>query len=682
MTRYEQWTVRTPDPQAHEALSEFGLPPVIASVLSARGMRDAPSVKAFLSASPNGLFDPMLLPDMDKAVRRLRLALERGEHIAVFGDYDVDGITSVCLLTRYLRGQNAHCVYHIPDRFEEGYGLNESALRSLREDGVSLVVTVDAGITAVDLAELCKQIGLDLIITDHHHCPELLPDAVAVVNPYRPDSDYPFVPLAGVGVAFKLVCAMTGNAKAALEDYAELVALGTLADIMPVTGENRVLVSAGLNAIRHHCSPGLNALLREASALDRPVNAALISFVLAPRINAAGRLGNAEQAVRLLLTEDAARAAELAHELCELNIQRQALENAIMAEALAQLPAAPDSACVVLCGENWHSGVVGIVSSRLVNRFHCPAFLICMDADTGKGSARSIPGVHLVDVLRGCADLLDHFGGHELAAGFSLPRKNLAAFAARVEQICAALPPPPPSQLLIDAALSPALLTLDAALSLNTLEPFGLGNPQPLFVLENAVLSDLVPIGGGKHMRAKLLTDEGSFQAVWFGADVRELDVREGDCVDVAFHLEINYFRHETQLQLHVADLRLCRPAHERRVAQLRLYHELLTHSASGDVLAVVPSRGDLAAVWRALRRVAADPLSLPPLALARTLVPGVHASQARTLLCLEVFAELGLVSLTKGADSFTVCVRDYGDKADLDSSALYRYMCRVSEGD
>ena len=418
--KYKQWKVAPPCPEGKARLERDGLPPLLARVLSARGVEDWEQARRLLSPEEEPLLDPMGLKDMPRAAARVRLAIERGELVAVYGDYDVDGITATCLLTEFLTGAGARVLPYIPCRLEEGYGLNREAVASLAAQGATLLITVDCGITAVEETAYAKSLGLDVVITDHHACKEVLPDAAAVVDPCRPDCPYPFKGLAGVGVALKLAMAAAGpeGAPAVLERLCDLAAVGTVADVMPMAGENRRIVSLGLAALNPPRRTGFSWLIRCAAQEDKPINSVCVGYTLAPRINASGRMGRAMVAVELLLTRDSVRAQELALELCQLNRERQLIEGDIFQQCVQRLERAPQAGAIVLADEGWHQGVVGIVASRLTERYGCPAFMICLDQGVGKGSCRSWGGVNLFELLRACAPLLESFGELE-----SLQRK-------------------------------------------------------------------------------------------------------------------------------------------------------------------------------------------------------------------------------------------------------------------
>ena len=430
-----EWSIQYRPPVIPEALLREGYPPLLAAVLAARGLTEPEAADAFLNIGPEALCDPMQLRGMDKAVQRIRAAMERQERVAVYGDYDVDGITSTCLLTDYLRRQGVDCIPYFPDRIREGYGVNREAVKALAGRGVRLIITVDCGITAIEEAEIARSLGVDMVITDHHECGgQEIPAACAVVDPKQPDCRYPNPGLAGVGVAFKLVCALEGSHQKVLPIYGDLAAIGTVADVMPLTGENRFLVSYGLALLQRDPRPGLRALLTECGALEKEITATTVGFTLAPRINAAGRLGQTSVALRLLLTQDDLEADRLARELCELNRERQFLEQEIWDEASDRARDQAQGCPLVLTSDDWHQGVIGIAASRLSESFHLPTIMIRFDGDRGKGSCRSFGGFNLYKALAACSDMLEGFGGHALAAGLTIRRENIERFRKAITQ--------------------------------------------------------------------------------------------------------------------------------------------------------------------------------------------------------------------------------------------------------
>ena len=600
--KYEQWNLRQGGSAAAlRQLELAGLPPLCAAVLCARGLDCPEKAGAFLANGPELLHDPFLLRDMDRAAARISRALEAGEVMAVYGDYDVDGITSTCLLTEFLRDRGGSVVSYIPDRIEEGYGLNRAAVDRLAAQGASLIITVDCGITAAPEVAYAKALGIDVVVTDHHHCKDDLPDAAAVVDPRRPDCPYPFKELAGVGVALKTALALTPRPqwRDVMDRYGELAAIGTVADVMSLTDENRAIVTLGLERLAHTRRPGLRALLQEVCPGQGAPTAVNIGYGLAPRINAAGRMEQAGVALELLLTRDPQRGLELARTLCALNRERQTIECGIFEQCCAWLSRQPEliGPSIVLAGEGWHQGVVGIVASRLAERHSRPTFMICLDHGRGKGSCRSFGGFNLFAALESCAPLLEEYGGHELAAGFTIREENIPAFRAAMDRLVDdyARTHSMVSTLEVDADIGDcALLTCQEVSALSLLEPFGTGNPKPVFRLQRALVVSCADVGGGRHLKMRLRRDGHTFDAIFFSANTAGTGVSPGDRVDLVFTPQINEYRSRRELQLQLCDLR---PAPTRVQAEQALFERL----CAGDPLTareaalLLPERDDCA---------------------------------------------------------------------------------------
>lgn len=544
----------------------IGVPPVIAAILLNRNISDDEGCKSFLTKGMKNVHHPYLLKDAKKAAERIRTAVETKENIVIYGDYDVDGITSTSILYLFLSSLGANVSYYIPNRSDEGYGINMIALSKIQKSGAKLLITVDCGITAVGEVELAKAMGLEVIITDHHTCKELVPDAYAVINPKQPDCDYPFKDLAGVGVAFKLILAtaltMGLSAKEYFDKYIEIVAIGTIADVVSLTDENRVFVSIGMNALKNTENFGLNALFESAQILDKPINAGLISFMIAPRINAAGRVGSAKTAVELLVTDDKAKAREIATALEDENRSRQQTEQEILNEAFEMIEGDidfKDKKVIVLAKENWHHGVIGVVASRLVDKYYRPTILISLKDGLGKGSGRSIKGFNLFNALNECSDLLLKFGGHELAAGLGLNCSDIEEFDKRINEYAKNtladedLVP----YINIDAILDIGDLTVENAETLSMLEPFGMGNPQPVFAVMNVNLISQRTIGDGKHTRLMLSKNGRVIEAVGFNMANAISGFVVGSKLDIAFNMNTNIFKGEKHLQIILKDIRL-----------------------------------------------------------------------------------------------------------------------------
>ena len=436
--KYQQWSIPDLPAQAVDRLTGAGYPYLVSSVLASRGVTTPEEAAAFLERDRELPYSPFLMKDMDRAAGRVNRALADGERIAVFGDYDVDGITATVILVDYLLSRGGDVVHYIPRRIEDGYGLGKDAILSLHDQGVRLLVTVDCGITGVEEVAYANSLGMDVVITDHHECKEELPPACAVVDPHRLDCGYPFKHLAGCGVALKLVLALGGESReeALLSRYCTLAAIGTVADVMPLTGENRTIVKAGLRQLQNTDRPGFCALLEEVGLAGKPVTAENISYAIAPRINAAGRMDSAVTALQLVLCEDEDRAVELAHKLSDINIQRQETEMEIVKAAQELLDAEPErleDRVILLWGRDWHPGVIGIVASRLVEKTGRPVIVVSVDEHgEGKGSGRSVQGFNLHECIASCADILLRFGGHAMAAGLSVREEDLQTLRQRL----------------------------------------------------------------------------------------------------------------------------------------------------------------------------------------------------------------------------------------------------------
>lgn len=678
--KYGIWKVSQLEAGAVNALVGSGYAPLAAMVLASRGIGDDRQARAYLDCNAP-LLDPFLMTDMDKAAGRVGLAMSRGEKIAVFGDYDVDGITATCLLTDFLRRHGADVVSYIPGRLEEGYGLNPIAIHQLHAEGVKLIVTVDCGITAVNEAELCKQLGIDLVITDHHECKQTLPAAVAVVDPHRCDGGYPHKNLSGVGVAFKLASALCGSQETVLEEYADMVCLGTVADVMPLQGENRVFVARGLESLAHTKRPGIAALMAECGCAPETVSASSIGFMLAPRINAAGRMGQIDLAVELFLTDDPDKAAEAARGLCELNRQRQAVESEIYRQAVSMLPMGKPPEAIVLADESWHQGVVGIVASRIAEEYACPTFLICLDGEHGKASSRSHGGFNLFASLSALSPLLESYGGHELAAGFTISRANIPEFR---RQICALAAQyytddVPRTVLDVDCAVSPELLTLHNVDSLQMLEPCGNGCPNPVLMMKNLTIDRISMVGGGRHMRLRLCSGHTYLNAIYFSANPQMVSIQPGDLVDVAFTPQVNEFRGTRTVQMNVIDIRPSCSA--ECLPDAAPYRDMQRGNlTSGEAAALLPDRKMLALVWRYLD--AANPVQESPMCLCRKIVrwSGQPLNLGQMLTCLDIFRDVGLLTVQRQHKYVSIRLTPGEGKADLSRSQTMQRLLHAKE--
>ena len=563
----KQWQLRNPDPRTVQTLGQqLACSPLLARLLAIRGVQSKAEADRFLNPSLHTLAPPWVLAGMDAAVQRIHAALIAHEKILVYGDYDADGITATAVLTAFLRQCGAHVSYHIPHRAIDGYGLGVDFIKKrARRNGVNLIITVDCGSSDHEAIRLARQAGIHTIVTDHHPVAQVPPDALAVINPTRPDCPAGLSHLAGVGVAFYLTIALRTHLRSQrfwqnrsepnLSRLCDLVALGTIADVAPLVDENRVLTAAGLQQINHGARPGLAALMHASLKAARPADAQAIAFSLAPRLNAAGRLAHARMACELLLTDNDQKAAHLAAALCRLNVRRQSMENALLDSILQQLPRPPDRmnrAVLVVEGRQWHEGLLGIVAARLTRRFNRPTAVISTRNGLSKGSARSIDGIDIAAALKACTGLLDRCGGHPLAAGFSLPAAQVAAFKTRLEQVVGQMAPHHDADpiVMMDAAVPLDDITPELMNHIERLAPFGQGNPYPLF-MDTGIRVRQCTILGQRHRRMLLEGPCGGGRqhpAIQFNVSG---DLSPGDQFEkIAYRPQWNYWNGRKQLQL------------------------------------------------------------------------------------------------------------------------------------
>ncbi len=664
------WKLVQSDKEAAATLAEScEIDPFLSLLLYSRGFSDDEQIYDFLHPDAT-LSDPFELIDMEAAAERVEQALEGFEKIAVFGDYDADGVTAAALLYLYLRERGANVVCILPDRMRDGYGLSPEAVERLFESGVRLIVTVDNGIAALDAAARAKELGIDLVVTDHHRPGEVLPDAVAVVDPHRADCPSEFKDNAGVGVAFKLAAAIEGDPESVLERYADLIALGTLADVVPLRGENRALVCAGLGKLNRAPRIGLAALMAAAGCAGRYMHASSVVYTLAPRINAAGRMGSAEPALQLLLCDDAAEADALAQRIDACNRERQAVEAEVCAEAIEKIEADPGiqyASVLVVAGEGWHPGVVGIVAARLVTRYGKPAVVISLDGKTGKGSCRSIEGFSIYDALDSARHTLTHFGGHPGAAGIGIRTEDIPALRAALDEYAKSTHLPFPT-LTLDCKLNPAYIGLPLLDALEALEPCGSGNPAPLFGLYGMTLVAAKPVGEGKHLRLTFEKGRTELQAMLFSVTLAQFPYRPGDLLDLAVQIERNTFRGETSASVRIRDLRFSHPDEENYLKSLRLYERY----RFGDRLTgkertyLLPSREFLLKVYQFVRDH--SPWAFDTEVFCkRSGCPECYAARVR--VAFDVLCELKLFE--KQGETYT-CVHA---KADLAASEILKAL-------
>ena len=687
------WTVGAYESEkVNELVSKLSLREFLAKVLVSKGFDTPEKADAYLNSNISNLADPFLLKDMEKAVERIKKAVSNREKIMIYGDYDVDGITSVAALFRYLTFKGADVCCYIPERVNEGYGLNTLAIEKFAGDGVKLIITVDSGITAHEEINFARGLGIDVVITDHHECREELPDAVAVVNPHRQDSEYPFRELAGVGVVFRLICAYEGNRNLTniASKYSDIVALGTVADVMPIVGENRIIVKHGLASLVNTKNKGLCALIEQTfserkASQRKNITASSIGFGLAPRINAAGRIGDVNKALQLLITENKAEADNIATYLCAVNRERQLVENMIFEEAVKQIESSHDfdnDKVIVLVSEKWHLGVIGIVASKITERYKLPSILISIDAEVGKGSGRSVKGFNINEAISACKHLLIKYGGHELAAGLTIDKNNVSEFRKAINEyagktfdfssVC--------NYLNADFEIDVKDITVEHAKDIQIMEPFGLQNPLPLFFIKDAVIKELYSIGDGKHIKMIVEKNGCLATAIYFGMPYDRFVFSEGDTVDIMCNMDLNDFRGTLSVQIVVKDIRMC----ERDELLKAHYENAYSSIDSGVEVAHIPTMTDFKAAFLYLKSKISSPdteyaFDIWNCAKDITRQYSTMCSHLKFNIILDVFAEMNLICLSrinKETVNVTLCKTE--GKVNLENSEYLKNLKKI----
>lgn len=664
--------------RAAQIAERYSLPFFLSMLLEIRGFEDEEEIRDLLSGGR--LSNPLLMKDMDKAVERIRRAIDQFEKIAVYGDYDADGVTATSILFTYLEAVGADVIYYIPQREGEGYGMNLHAVEILHEEGVSLIITVDNGIASVAEVARAKELGMDVVVTDHHRPQREIPEAYAVVDAYQADDHGPYKDLSGAGVALKLVMALEdGDAGSVLEEYADLAALGTVADVVPVLGENRTIVKAGLNILSRGGRAGVDALLEQSGMEGKAATATSLAFTVIPRINATGRMGAPERAVRLLTCDSQEEAQPLSAEICEDNERRREVEAEIAKEAMERIESEGSllySRVIVVDGKGWHHGVIGIVASRITERFGKPCVVISVDGNMAKGSGRSVEGFSLFQAVCACGDLMERYGGHPMAAGVTLKAENVPLFRERINQYAAQVCPEMPAQVLsIDCKLNPAALSPEMPQSLEPLEPYGSGNPQPLFGLYNMELRQVVPVGGGNHLRLICAKKGVAVTCMKFGTTPEDFPFSPGDVLDLAVTLEAKEFRGEQKLTVSVRDIKLSGLDMDQCIHTYRLYEKLQREEplSPQEGAELLPSRQDLAVLYRKLVSLKGQGFSAQ--SLARDL-PGFHLG--KVLLGLDMLEESRLVSLLGGEERKSAEILPTQGKVDIFAAPAFQKAKRL----
>ena len=692
-----RWQIPEHDAKIVELLSDsLRINPLCAKLLINRGYTNIQEAKSFIQKSDSFLHNPYLLKDIRKATARIRKALKNDEKITIYGDYDVDGVTSVSILYMYLRDRGADVDFYIPTREHEGYGLNIGAFHTIKDNGTKLVITVDTGITAIDEIAYAKTIGLDIVVTDHHQCRPELPDCEAVVNPKRLDCEYPFKELSGVGVIFKVLCALEMDilnfgeyniftVKDMCKRYIDLVTIGTIADVMPLCDENRIMVYMGLNLLSSTGNIGVRALLKAVGIEDsKKITSSTIGYTLAPRINAAGRIGDASRAVQLFLTTSPHTANVIAEELCAINKERQQTENLIFEEALKQIAEEHDvenESVIVLASSHWHQGVIGIVASKITELFGKPSILISFDTtepsdhDLGKGSARSIKGLNIVEALSSCESLLVKYGGHELAAGLSVERKNLVAFREALNEYAHPYLSSPDSivKTMAEAEISETDVTMETVTDISALEPYGAKNPEPIFVLKDILIEEIATLSMGKHTRMFFRKNQIGMSAVCFGHNLIEEGFSVGHYVDILCSVNINEFRGNKNVQLIVRDIdyseKMLSDLHTQENRFLQLQNGFGFFGAQD-----IPKREDFAMLYKWIR----DENYKKEKTLTLMKLKNVFSSFSylKILIMLETFRECELITWKKTSTAkYRVCQLETKEKKNLYTAPIMRTL-------
>lgn len=672
---FSKWIYPSFDPRDSAALQrEYGISAIVADILAARGIGSAEAAELF--DGQDELEDPFLLPDMEKAVSRLEQAINNQEKITIYGDYDCDGVTATVILYLYLQSMGAKVDWYIPERVEEGYGLNCGALDEISARGTVLLVTVDNGIAAVKEVDYAQSLGMDVIVTDHHQVGEELPRAVAVVNPHRKDYQGGFRPLCGAGVAFKLAAAMEGGDYSLVVDsFGALAAIATVGDIVPLTGENRLLAEQGLKLAEYSDLPGLQALMEVAGLKGKPLTSQKAAFGLVPRINAAGRMGSARLAMQLLLSETPEEAESLAQELNQHNLDRQQEELEILSRVEQTLEEHPEillDRVMVVPAEGLNHGVVGIVSAKLVSLYGKPNIILSVDGDTATGSARSVENFSMFRAISACGGLLEKYGGHSMAAGLTLKTENIPEFTRQINRYAEQyFEKMPVVSQRIDKELHIGNINLNDVSSLQLLEPFGEGNPQPLFLLRGCLIQEIISLGGGKHLKLRVIFEGKPIYVLYFKMTPEEFVFPVGSQVDILANLELNAFRDNVSVAVRLKDIRPTGFNGQKFRNAYHYYQKIRREEAvEAKIMAIsVPTLEELRWLYKVLRNRGGSSIHVDLFFLAEV---SAKMNYCKYRLILDIFQELGLIRLP--ADFSAIYMEETG-KVNLENSEILTWL-------
>lgn len=666
--QFKNWKIRPVDKElASELAEECDVDSFVALIAAGRGYDEPELLEEFLTDEVI-LSDPYELKDINIAAEVINEAIFADKKIAVFGDYDVDGVTATALMYSYLRSRNARVSYYIPDREKDGYGINLNAVDKMKADNIELIITVDNGISACDEIRYAKSLGMSVVVTDHHLPPGLLPEADAVVDPHREDDISAFKDICGVFVAFKVVCAIEGRSpEELLYDYGDLVALGTLADVMPLVNENRVVVREGINLIANGSRRGLSALMRAAGIEDYQLTATRAAFGLAPRINAAGRMGDAARAAELLLTDDDEMAFGLAEILNNENIRRQTYEKQILSEAInmVEKKGYKNDRVIVVSGNDWHCGVIGIVAARICEKYGKPAIVLSLSNGIANGSARSIKGFSIYEAISECSYVLTKFGGHEMAAGITLYEDSVESFRKIINEYALTKDRIMP-ELWLDCKLNPAALSIEVAEDIKLLEPFGTGNTVPVFGIYDVRIDKISPVGQGKHLRLGFSKGETSFSAMLFGTTKNAFAFNIGDTVDIAVTVDVNLYNNLPSLTVSVKDIRLSGVDESKLSSDVDLY-ESFKAGAKRNFSSIVPSLDEARKIYKSIL----GGCSLDMLVCRNLLTCGY----AKTMIIAEALCQLGVCSVFDNEGVSVIKITNPEVKVNLNDAKILKQL-------
>lgn len=668
----KKWVYSELDKTKMKMLAEkYGLPSFTAVLLTIRGLTEQKDIEEFFDTGCT-LPDPFEIKDMDKAVRRIKEAVKNGEKICVYGDYDCDGVTSTALLYSYLSSMFANVMYYIPDRISEGYGMNINAVDKLSQEGVNLIVTVDNGISAIDEIYYAGKLNIDVVVTDHHTPQDILPKACAVVDPHRLDDNSPFKDYCGAGLALMLAIALEGSSLQVVENYSELAAFGTIADLVPLCSVNRTIVSAGLNQIVNTERQGIADLI-DTARIDK-ISAGNIAFRLAPRINAAGRLGSPYDALELLLTEDEDRSRELAEKLSELNSRRQSIENDIydsICEKLNREESLTFDRVLVVSGTGWNAGVIGIVASKITEKYGKPCIIISEDDELCKASGRSVQGFSLVDAIFACSEYLEKFGGHPMAAGLSIKKENIVPFRKAINDYADKLDSMPLMPMKIDCKLNPDTIVTEMVHQLSRFEPFGYGNPKPVFGINNMLLEKIIPMSGGKHIKLCVSRGNARLSFMKFSTTPEEFPYTEGTVLDFAVALDINIYQQKEYLSFSIRDIKPSNFETAAAMLEEQLYDRYKKGVLCPELKDKYPTRDEFAAVYRYIKKTQRRIYTVDSILSA---LGSASIGAFKLLIIFDIMKELQLVRYSRAGDDMTVELLD-SPKVDLNSSEIYKRL-------